>query len=118
MPSSVAHVTESSSDLISRSVEARAAPNNESDTSSETAIEVAFQLLTGGSSASSAVGDYTAILSALQKRLQSKAEINAAPTIIFGYSNGVTVGMFIGSRVDTAATPQVFKHLLAQQPEI
>jgi hypothetical protein len=118
MPSSVAHVSESYSDLISRSVAARAAPkNNAPDTSSETAAEVLFQLLTGGSLASTAANDYTNILSALQKRVQSLATDNNNPTILFGYSNGVAIGMFAGPGVDSAATPQVFKYLLAQQPE-
>lgn len=53
----------------------------------------------------------------MQKRLQSQAKKNTDPTILFGYSNGVAVGMFVGPGVDSGATPQVFKHLLAQQPE-
>jgi hypothetical protein len=119
MPSSVAHVNEGQSNITTRSVVARATPNNlnSSSSSSGTTTEVSFQLLSGGSSASTAANDYTTILSALQNRLQSQATNSTAATALFGYSNGVAVGMFVGAGMDPAATPQVFKYLLAQQPE-
>ncbi|EEA26398.1 hypothetical protein TMatcc_005334 [Talaromyces marneffei ATCC 18224] len=116
MPSSVAHVNEGQSNITSRSVGARATPSNSSSRSSGSTTNVSFQLLSGGSSASTAAKDYTTILSALQNRLKSQVANNTASTALFGYSNGVTVGMFIGAGMDPAATPQVFKYLLAQQP--
>ncbi|OKL59809.1 hypothetical protein UA08_04952 [Talaromyces atroroseus] len=114
LPSSVAHVGESNPIKAARSI---AAPKNVSVSSSGTATEVPFQLLVGGPSASAAADDYTAILSAVQKRLQSQAKNETGATILFGYSNGVAVGMFVGAGIDPAAAPQVFKHLLSQQPE-
>ncbi|KAH8695443.1 hypothetical protein BGW36DRAFT_299192 [Talaromyces proteolyticus] len=116
MPSSVAHVGEGHTNKAARSVAAHVARGNASDGSSGTAIEVSFQLLAGGPPASTVTDDYKTILSAAQKRLQSQAKNQTDATILFGYSNGVAVGMFVGAGIDPAATPQVFKYLLDQQP--
>lgn len=73
------------------------------------ATEVSFQYVAGGPAASTAADDYTAILSAVQKRLQSWTKNETGATVSFDYSNGVAVGVFVGADMDPAATPQVLK---------